>query len=138
MPARAKVAGSGHCVRHGIAVCLLLGGCTTAHSPNIGNRCELYPSDEWKRLPTPPPDAREMLDLIKAGTKVQLGKQSAAHELWFGAEDGGFRFCRYGRATDPCHGIPEVIDFQFYYGKWNVVGGGLETICVGDINRSVR
>jgi hypothetical protein len=129
---------SGSFAWHTIGICILLCGCTTTHQPDIVDQCDLYPVVEWTRLATPPPEARQMLAAMNGELSHTAEGKLRFQEAWFRAENSKFRYCRYGRAKDPCKGIPEIIDFQFYYGKWNIVGGGLQEICLDGPDRVTR
>jgi hypothetical protein len=117
-----------------LCVCIPVTGCTTTHQLDITDQCNLYPTVEWTRLAIPPPEAGQILASVR-GDASHGAKGAALQEAWFRAENDRLRYCRYGRAKDPCNGIPEVIDFQSYYGKWNVVGGGLQEICLDGPDR---
>ena len=136
MPTFYSAAGiGGRIVWHAIGVCILLCRCTTTHPPDIVDQCNLYPAMEWTRLAKSPPEAGQMLAAIKRKSSQKTTGTLPLQETWFRAENNKFRYCRYGRTKDSCNGIPEVIDFQFYYGKWNIVGGGLQEICLDGPDR---
>ena len=111
---------------------LLLAGCTTSHPLNIAEQCEIYPAVEWTKLSAPPAEAEQ---LLKPASDEQITERQAsmAGEVWFRSDSGTIRYCRYTRSKDPCDG-PEYRDFQFYYGKWNAMGG-LSHICVNAEHR---